>query len=177
MARVHEGELTAKGKRFGVVVSRFNEAITKELLDGTLNHLRRSGVSEAAIQVAWVPGAFEIPLALKQISESKPDGLIALGCIIRGETSNYAHIAQSVTDGIQRVMLDCRIPVGFGLLTVENFDQAIARSGGKVGNKGREAAQSAIEMANVLAQIPAEKAGLESRKVLLDSTRDWPRTL
>lgn len=154
MAYVFEGELTAKGKSFGIVVSRFNEYITKAMLEGALNELRRSEVSESQIYVTWVPGAHEIPLACQVlIEEKKPDALIALGCIIRGETTHYEHLAQSVTDGIQQVALQFNIPVGLGVLTVENVQQAIDRAGGKVGNKGRDSAKSAIEMVRLAEQL------------------------
>ncbi len=173
MAHIQEGELTGSGKRIGIVVSRFNEIVTKELLHGALNHLRRSGVRESDLEVVWVPGSFEIPLALKALAETKKiDALIVLGCIIRGETSNYEHIARATTDAIQRVMLDYRLPVGFGLLTVESFEQAIERCGGKIGNRGREAAQSALEMASLMNQF---KEKHEGEKVLSDSLKTWNR--
>lgn len=187
MATVREGDLIGKGKRFGIVVSRFNEFVTKQLLDGALNQLRRSGIQDVDIEVLWVPGAFEIPLALQSLAKRgrcgdsthrktlSPFGivsfhaLIALGCIIRGETSNYKHIAQSTTDAISRVMMDYQIPVGFGLLTVTNFDQATARSGGKHGNKGREAALSAIEMVNLLNETELKQKLEENAKLLKSS--------
>lgn len=168
MAHIKEGELTVSGKRFGIVVSRFNEAVTKALLEGALNQLRRSGVRETDIEVAWVPGSFELPLALKAFAhERKFHGLIALGCILRGETTNYEHIAQATTDGISRVMFDYQLPVGFGLLTVETFDQALQRSGGKMGNKGREAAQSVIEMASLMDQFQ------KTAEIFQKSMEEW----
>ncbi len=150
MAEVIEGKISGAGLKLGIVVSRFNEWITKTMLDGALNELRRAGVSDADIQVVWVPGAYEIPLACQSLCESqKIDALITIGCIIRGETTHYEHIAQSVTDGILKVTLDNKMPIGFGIITVENMEQAMDRAGGKSGNKGRDAAKSAIEMAQV----------------------------
>lgn len=182
MAVVYEGELMGKAKRIGIVVSRFNEAVTKALLEGALNHLRRSGVSETDIEVAWVPGAFEIPSGLNELvslgsqgERGKFDALLALGCIIRGETTHYEHIAQATTDGIAQVMLTHRVPVGFGLLTVETFDQAMARSGGKSGNKGRDAAQAALEMANLLSQLRKQEFPEESIEALSRSAKEWKR--
>ncbi len=172
MAHVKEGGLIGSGKRFGIIVSRFNEQITKPLLEGALNFLRRTGVSESDIEVVWVPGAFEIPLALKTLADSNQfHAFVALGCIVRGETSNYEHIAQSTTDQIARVSIDYRIPVGFGVLTVDSFEQAVNRAGGKFGNKGREAAESALEMANLISQF--EKP--ESEKVLKSSVERWSK--
>ena len=154
MPEIIEGQYSGKNLRFGIVVSRFNEFVTKSLLDGALNELRRSGVADSDIQVAWVPGAYEIPLACQSICQSgKPDAFIALGCIIRGETSHYEHMAQSVSDSLQKIALEYHVPVGFGVLTVENTTQAIDRAGGKQGNKGRDAAKSAMEMVHVLKQL------------------------
>ena len=167
MALVREGMLNAKGKRFGIVVSRFNELITKQLLDGALNHLRRLGASESDLEVAWVPGAFEIPIAAKQLAESKRfDALIVLGCLIRGETSNYQHIAQSATDSITAVMMEFALPVGFGLLTVDSFEQGMERAGGKFGNRGREAAESAVDMANLSANLRMMRLAEEKTKIV-----------
>ncbi len=170
MPHIHEGNLVGKGKRFGIVVSRYNEIITKALLEGALNHLRRSGVSETDIEVAWVPGAFEIPLALGEFAKSaRFDGLIVLGCIIRGETTNYEHIAQTTTGTVARISLERGIPIGFGLLTVESFEQALARSGGKTGNKGREAAESTVEMADLVRQLQSDKGSAALEK----SIKEW----
>lgn len=154
MAHVIEGNYSGKSLRFGIVVSRFNEFVTKALLEGALNELRRSGTSDSDIKVIWVSGAYEIPLACQTLCESqKPDAILALGCIIRGETTHYEHMAQSVSDGIQKMALEHRIPIGFGVITAENTAQAIDRSGGKYGNKGRDAARSALEMVQVLKQL------------------------
>ena len=154
MAQIVEGNYSGKDLKFGIVVSRFNEWVTKSLLEGALNELRRSGASDSGIKVVWVPGAYEIPLACQMLCQSeKPDAILALGCIIRGETTHYEHMAQSVSDGIQKMALEFMIPIGFGVITAENTAQAIDRSGGKHGNKGRDAARSALEMVHVLKQL------------------------
>ncbi|MBI4368538.1 MAG: 6,7-dimethyl-8-ribityllumazine synthase [Candidatus Omnitrophica bacterium] len=170
MAHVMEGKYAGGSPfSFGVVVSRFNELVTKTMLEGALNELRRLGVSEAAIHVVWVPGAYEIPLACKTLSQSQTlDGLIALGCVIRGETSHYEHVAQSVCDGLQKVALERLIPVGYGVLTVENMAQALDRAGGKQGNKGRDAARSAFEMAALAAELHEGKEKEEKLKEFLE---------
>jgi 6,7-dimethyl-8-ribityllumazine synthase len=158
MARTLEGKTNARNFRFTVVVSRFNEVVTKELLEGALNELRRSEVSDSDIQVVWVPGAYEIPVACEAaLQNSTPDAVITLGCIIRGQTSHYEHLAQSVSDALQTSALQHQIPVGFGVLTVENMNQALERAGGKVGHKGRDAVRSVIDMVHVLRQLREEK--------------------
>ena len=164
MAQVIEGKYSTEGLRFGIVISRFTEFVTKDMLEGALNELRRFGVSDTALKVVWVPGAYEIPFACQTLCQSKDlDALIAIGCIIRGETSHYEHIAQSVCDGIQKVALDEKIPIGFGVITVENTAQAVDRAGGKQGNKGREAARSAIEMVQLVREL---KSGPERETAL-----------
>lgn len=158
MANVFEGNYQVEGARFGIVVSRFNETFTKQLLEGALNELRRAGIQESGIQVVWVPGAYEIPLACQTLIETgKPDALVAIGCIVRGETSHYEHLAQTVTAHLQKTALEKSIPIGFGVLTVENMSQAIERSGGKHGNKGRDAARSALEMVSLLRGLRADE--------------------
>ncbi len=158
MAQIIEGQISGLGLRIGIVVSRFNEWITKAMLDGALNELRRMGVSDADLKVVWVPGAYEIPYVCQTLCESKKiDAFIAIGCIIRGETSHYEHLAQSVSDGILKVALEQKIPVGFGVMTVENMAQALDRSGGKHGNKGRDAAKSAVEMIRISAALKNDK--------------------
>ena len=158
MANIIEGLHSGAGLRIGIVVSRFNEWITKAMLDGALNELRRLGVSDTDIQVVWVPGAFEIPLAAQTLCESKKiHALVAIGCIIRGETSHYEQLAQSLSDGILKVALEQKMPIGFGVLTVESMAQAIERAGGKHGNKGRDAAKSAVEMVQVAAALKNDK--------------------
>ncbi len=158
MARVIESTYYSKKYRIGIVVSRFNELITKALLDGSLNELRRAGIAETNIEVIWVPGAHEIPLACQTLLMTKRlHGVIAVGCIIRGETSHYEHLAQSVTDAIQNISLEQRLPIGLAVLTVENMAQAMDRSGGKQGNKGRDAARSMLEMVDVIDQLKNEQ--------------------
>ena len=176
MARVTEGELIGGGRRFGIIVSRFNETITKALLDGALNFLRRAGVREADIEVAWVPGSFEIPVAAKQMAVSKKfHALVVLGCVIRGETSNYVHIAQSATDAVMNVMMESLMPVGFGLLTVDSYEQALERAGGKFGNRGREAAESALEMVNLMSKLKSGEIETEGEKLLSEMSKNWNR--
>ncbi len=149
-----EGQLNATGLKIGIVVSRFNDFITKALLEGAIDAIKRHGGSELEIMVAWVPGAYEIPLAVKAMTNSgKFDGVVALGCVIRGATSHYDHIASAVTSGISSVSLESGIPVAFGVITVESIEQAIERAGSKAGNKGAEAAMTVVEMANLLKQI------------------------
>ncbi|OGW88246.1 MAG: 6,7-dimethyl-8-ribityllumazine synthase [Omnitrophica bacterium RIFCSPLOWO2_01_FULL_50_24] len=151
MARVIEGKNSGAGLKIGIVISRFNDYVTRLMLDGALNELRRAEVAEADLSVIWVPGAFEIPLGVQTLIESEhPDGVVSIGCIIRGETSHYEHIAQAVSQGIERLALEHRIPIGFGVLTVEDIHQAVDRAGGKFGNRGRDAARSTVEMIHVL---------------------------
>ena len=151
-----EGNLTANGLRFGIVVSRWNDFITKALLEGALDAIRRHGGNEEQVTVAWVPGSFEIPVAAKALAMSgKYDGIVALGCVIRGATSHYDHIAGAVTSGLNSVGLESGLPIAFGVITVESIEQAIERAGSKAGNKGAEAAVVVMEMANLLRQIKA----------------------
>jgi 6,7-dimethyl-8-ribityllumazine synthase len=151
------GHLTAQGLSFGIVVSRFNEFITKALLEGALDALQRHGADESHITVAWVPGSFEIPIAAKALAQSgRFDGIIALGCVIRGATTHYDHLASAVTSGLSSVALESGLPVAFGVLTVESIEQGIERAGSKAGNKGAEAALVAVEMANLLKQLKTE---------------------
>ncbi|OGX02288.1 MAG: 6,7-dimethyl-8-ribityllumazine synthase [Omnitrophica bacterium RIFCSPLOWO2_02_FULL_44_11] len=164
MARIYEGNSSGEGLKVGIVVSRFNEYITKAMLEGAVNELRRAGVQDTDIHVMWVPGAYEIPVACQALVEEKrPDTLITLGCIIRGETIHYEQIGQTTSDRVQRIALENKIPVGFGVITVENLQQAIDRSGGKVGNKGRDAARAAIEMTRLIQDI---KEGIEREETL-----------
>lgn len=151
---VLEGDLIARDLKIGIVVSRWNDFLTKALLEGAQDALKRHGGNEANVTVAWVPGSFEIPVAIKAMAESgKYDALVALGCVIRGATTHYDHIAGAVTSGISQVGNTTGIPVAFGVITVESIEQAIERSGSKAGNKGAEAALVAVEMANLLKQI------------------------
>lgn len=151
---VVEGNVTASGLSFGIVVSRWNDFITKALLEGALDALKRHGADESRITVAWVPGSFEIPVVAKAMATSGGfDGVIALGCVIRGATSHYDHIAGAVTSGLSSIALETGLPVAFGVLTVESIEQAIERAGSKAGNKGAEAALVVVEMANLLKQL------------------------
>ena len=154
MAKVIEGKLLAKGQTFGLVVSRFNDFMTKELVSGCIDTLVRHGAEDKDITVAWVPGAFEIPLVAQKMSRTKSfDALICLGTVIRGATPHFDYIASEVAKGIAKVSLDSGIPVIFGVITADSIEQAVERSGSKDGNKGRDAALSAIEMVNLSAQI------------------------
>ena len=154
--QIIEGPITAQGLRLGIVVSRWNEFITKALLEGALDAVRRHGGSEDTITVVWVPGSFEIPVAIQALAKKgRFDALIALGCVIRGTTSHYDQIASAVTSGLSSVALETGLPVSFGVITVESIEQAIERAGSKAGNKGAEAALVAVEMAHVLKQIRA----------------------
>mgnify|MGYP000180445502 CR=1 FL=1 len=152
--KVLEGNLIAKGIKVGIVVGRFNEFIGSKLLSGALDTLRRHGADEADVSVAWVPGAFEIPLAASKMAKSgKYDAVICLGAVIRGATAHFEYVSAEVSKGIAAVGLDSEIPVIFGVLTVDSIEQAIERAGTKAGNKGSEAAASAIEMVNLLKEI------------------------
>ena len=152
--KVYEGKLVAEGLKFGIIVARFNEFIGGKLLSGALDGLKRHGVEEENVEIAWVPGAFEIPLVAKKMAKSgKYDGVICLGAVIRGATSHYEYVSGEVTKGIASVSLETGVPVIFGVLTTENIEQAIERAGTKAGNKGYDAAVTAIEMANLLRQI------------------------
>jgi 6,7-dimethyl-8-ribityllumazine synthase len=154
MVKTFEGKLTAKGLRFGLVVSRFNSFISDRLLEGAMDALRRSGAEEEDCVVVRVPGAFEIPLAAKKMAKSgRFDAVICLGCVIRGATPHYAYIAAEVTKGIAILSLETEIPVALGVLTTDTIEQAIERAGTKVGNKGFDAALSAIEMANLFKEM------------------------
>ncbi len=152
--KIIEGELSARNARFGIVQGRFNEIITDRLLQGALDTLRRHGMDTSKIEVAAVPGAFEIPLTIKRMAlTGKFDALIALGCVIRGATPHFDYVAGECASGIARVSLESDIPIGFGVLTVDTIEQAIERAGGKAGNKGVDAALAAIETLSVLRQI------------------------
>ena len=154
MANILEGNLTAKGLKFGIVASRFNEFITSKLISGALDVLKRHEVYEDNITIAWVPGAFEIPLAAKKMAQSsKYDAVICLGAVIRGSTSHYDYVCNEVSKGVATVGLSTGVPVLFGVLTTENIEQAIERAGTKAGNKGADAAMGAIEMANLLKKL------------------------
>lgn len=149
--KIIEGKLTANGLKFGIVVSRFNEFISGKLLEGAVDCLVRHGAEEKNIEVSWVPGSFEIPLAAQKMAASqKYDGVICLGALIRGATTHYDYISAEVSKGIAQVSLKYNLPVIFGVITTENIEQAIERAGTKSGNKGFAAAEAAIEMANLM---------------------------
>ncbi|MCS6925941.1 MAG: 6,7-dimethyl-8-ribityllumazine synthase [Candidatus Binatia bacterium] len=151
MVRVIQGNLNASGMRFGIVVSRFNSLVTERLQAGAIDALCRHGVRAEDIDVVLVPGAFDIPLFAKKMAESgRYHALICLGAVIKGETPHFDYIAAAMTQGIKEIMLSCGVPVTFGVLTTESVEQALDRAGAKLGNKGFEAAVSAIEMANAL---------------------------
>jgi 6,7-dimethyl-8-ribityllumazine synthase len=154
MVNTKEGSLIAKGRKFAIVASRFNDFITKELISGCTDTLIRHGVSEKDLLLAWVPGAFEIPLAAQKLVFSKSfDAVICLGAVIRGATPHFDYIASEVAKGIAKVSLESGLPVVFGVITADTIEQAIERSGTKDGNKGRDAALNAIEMVDLLKQI------------------------
>jgi len=152
---VFEGKLIAGKERFAIVVSRFNDLITRRLLDGALDAFRRHGAEEAFVDVAWVPGAFEIPLAADRLAASgKYAAVCCLGAVIQGQTTHHEYINHQVAEGIMRAGREYRIPVLFGLLTCATMEQALDRAGGKAGNKGSECALAAVEMVNLLKQLP-----------------------
>ncbi len=154
MGKRFEGMLVGKGLKFGLVLSRFNEFITKKLLEGAQDALLRHGVNEEDIETAWVPGSFEIPLVAKKLAETKRyDAVICLGTVIRGGTPHFEYIAAEVTKGIAKVGLETGLPVIYGIITADTLEQAIERAGTKEGNKGFDAAVSAIEMANIVKGI------------------------
>jgi 6,7-dimethyl-8-ribityllumazine synthase len=152
--RTFEGSLDASGLRVAVVVSRFNELITERLLQGAVDTAREHGVADHNLDVAWVPGAFELPLAARALAESgRYDAIACVGAVIRGETPHFDFVAGEAARGVMEVGADYGLPVAFGVITSDTVEQAQARSGGAVGNKGREAMLAAIEMATLLAQI------------------------
>jgi 6,7-dimethyl-8-ribityllumazine synthase len=153
MVRVIEGDLQGQGVKVAIVVSRFNGFITDRLLEGALDALRRHGVEEKGITVVKVPGSFEIPLGVRRAAGTKVDAVVALGALIRGGTPHFDYLSAEVTKGVAQVMLDTGVPVAFGVLTTDTVEQAIERAGTKAGNKGAEAAQSALEMVSLLRRM------------------------
>lgn len=152
--RVFEGFLKGEGLRFGIVVSRFNEFIGSKLLSGAKDCLTRHGVAAGDVDVAWVPGALEIPLIAQRMAASKRyDAVICLGAVIRGSTPHFDYVASEVAKGVARVQLDSGVPVVFGVLTTETIEQAVERAGTKSGNRGWDAAASAVEMANLVRKL------------------------
>jgi 6,7-dimethyl-8-ribityllumazine synthase len=160
MANQVEGKLSAEGCSFGIVASRFNRLVTRSLLDGALDCLVRHGARETDITVVHCPGAFEIPQVALQLARSgRYDGIICLGCIVKGETPHFDHIAASVTRGIGHAALESGVPVAFGVLTTDSLEQALERAGSKGGNKGWDAALSAIELVQLGRQLGGKKSG------------------
>lgn len=154
MVRIVEGYLDAKGLKFGLVVSRFNSLVADRLLEGALDCLRRHGAQEEDMRVVRVPGSWELPLAVERLaSKGSVDGVVALGAIIRGETPHFDFVAAECTKGLAQVALKCKVPIALGVLTCESLDQALERAGGKAGNKGWDAALSAIEMVRLLREL------------------------
>jgi 6,7-dimethyl-8-ribityllumazine synthase len=160
--RSYESQVDAAGLRLAVVVARFNHLVSARLLEGCLGELERRGARPEAIHVAWVPGAFEIPLAARALAASgRYDAIVALGVVVRGGTPHFEYVCRGVTDGVQAVMRDTSVPVAFGVLTVDDVGQAFERAGGAEGNKGVEAAAAAVEMARLLPRLgePPAKTG------------------
>lgn len=160
-----QGELTAGGLRFAVVVSRFNSFVTERLLNGALDALQRAGAAEQDIDVVRVPGALEIPVAAKHLAATgRYDALVCLGAVIRGETPHFEYVSAEVSKGVAGAALASGVPMAFGVLTVENLEQAVDRAGLKSGNKGFEAAMTAVEMANLLRKIGTPSAAAAQKK-------------
>ncbi len=158
--KIYQGKLVSESGRYAVVVSRFNELISSKLLEGAKDALFRHGVRPNDIDVAWVPGAWEIPLIVKELAlMGKYDAVIALGAVIRGDTPHFEYVSSEVSKGLANVGLEQRTPVTFGVLTCENLEQALLRSGSKSGNKGAEAALAALEMVNLLREIRTNREG------------------
>lgn len=152
--KTFEGKLIAEGLKFAIIVGRFNEFISSKLLSGAIDGLNRHGAKEDEIEIIWVPGAFEIPLVAKKLAKSnKYDAIICIGAVIRGSTPHFEYVSNEVAKGIANVSLSTEIPIIFGVLTTDNIEQAIERAGTKNGNKGYDAAITAIEMANLLKNI------------------------
>ena len=152
--KIIEGDFTCHDGRYAIVVTRFNAFITQSLLDGAVDALRRHGIADAGITVVWAPGAYELPLVVKKLAQSKNyDAIIALGAVIRGGTAHFEYVAGEASKGVASAMLEHELPVAFGVLTVESIEQAIERAGTKAGNKGAEAALTAIEMVSLLRKL------------------------
>jgi len=164
-AKTYEGKLVAPKGRFAVVVSRFNEFVTGKLLSGAMDAFARHGVAEADVEVTWSPGSFEIPLLTQRLASSgRYVAVVCLGAVIRGGTEHHQYIASEVAKGVAAAALGTGVPCIFGVLTCDTIEQAIERAGTKAGNKGADAAKAAIEMANLLAQLPAAGAATRARK-------------
>lgn len=162
------GQLNGSGMRLGIVVSRFNEFITRRLLDSTQTELLSLGVSIEDIDIAWVPGAMEVPLACRKMAETgRVASIIALACVLRGETPHFDYVAGELTHGVSSVALESSIPVIYGAITADTLEQAIHRAGGKMGNKGAEAARSAVEMVSLYRSLGAEHPEVQAKIRLL----------
>ena len=154
MPRMHEGKLNAQGKRFALVVSRFNDLVTTRLLDGALDCLQRHGAVDEDIEVAWVPGAFELPVVAQKMAQTgRFDVVTCLGCIVRSDTPHFDYVAGESSKGIARVALDTGVPITFGVITADTVDQAVQRAGVKSGNRGWDAGMNAVEMASLMSAI------------------------
>lgn len=154
MPKVLEGQLDAKGRTFGIVVSRFNDLVTTRLLDGALDCIKRHGGDDDNIEVAWVPGAFELPIAAQKLAATgRLDVVMCLGAIVRSDTPHFDYVAGESAKGIARVGLDTGVPVIFGVITADTVDQAVQRAGVKAGNRGWDAAMNAVEMASLMAEL------------------------
>jgi 6,7-dimethyl-8-ribityllumazine synthase len=152
--RVIEGEMVGKGRKFAVVVSRFNNFVTAKLLDGAIDVLKRHGVKDDDVTVVWVPGSFEMPLIVKKMVQKKNyDAVIAIGALIRGQTPHFEYLSRSVTEALSKIALESETPIAFGIVTAENLEQAIERAGAKAGNKGADAASAALEMVTLLEKV------------------------
>jgi 6,7-dimethyl-8-ribityllumazine synthase len=153
-----EGSLLAPGGRFAVVASRFNRLVVDQLVEGARAAFRQHGVADEAIDLAWVPGAVELPLVARKLAESgRYEAVVCLGCVIRGETDHHEHVAGAAANGVQQVALATGVPTIFGVLTCATLEQALQRAGGKTGNKGSDAALAALEMANLIKQLEARR--------------------
>jgi 6,7-dimethyl-8-ribityllumazine synthase len=154
LPKVIEGELTARDLRFAIVTTRFNEFVVEPLLRGALDALKRHGANDKQIEIVRVPGAFDMPVVVRKLALSRRyEALIALGAVIRGQTPHFDYVAGECASGLARIALESGVPVGFGVLTTENMEQAVDRAGGKAGNKGADAALAALEMANLLRRL------------------------
>ena len=156
--KVHQGQLDASGRKFALVVSRFNEFITKRLLGGAVDCLQRHGAKEADLEVIWVPGAFEIPYVAKRLAENgKYDGIVCLGAVIRGATPHFDYVAGEVAKGVARVAMETGVPAIYGVVTADSIEQAVERAGAKVGNRGFDAALATIELVSLYRKLPRNR--------------------
>ncbi len=173
MPAIVEGSFEARQLRIGIVASRFNEAISKGLVDGAVDCCIRHGVADEDVLVVWVPGAFELPLAARRLAESgEVDAIACVGAVIRGETAHFDYVAGGAAHGIAQAALETSIPITFGVLTTEDSAQAIERAGGKLGNKGFDAALAAIEMANLMSSLPKDTSSSDASGVPDTRARD-----